>query len=470
MKNNFPADRQRGSVLLVALIFSLVIAISLASYISLGRTNMTLSNRAFYANAAINLAETGLEQAMWSINKAVDGDASAWTDWTVSGNNAWRNFSGFNYDANSTGNVRVYVQNHTLGLSPVIIARSSIMPFNSSAVEKWIMVRLSKRSHFANGLVAKNNLTFSGGNATVDSYDSRLGAYDAALGGGLFNKYDRGSAGSSSITVSSFSLSNSKIFGFAAIGTSDYSGLSVGPNGVVGTFGAAAGSIDTTRVTTDFTTNFPNVTAPTTVGYTIGSINGATTLPLGGDISAADGKFYYNVSGISLSGGAAKKLDIAPAADVVIRITAAAGSVGVKLTGNASINVLAGATLDMYLDCDVSIAGGGVANSNGPDSFYLRSTRAAGSAGSQDIKISGNGQLSAVVYAPNSDVTMNGGGSSGGIYGSVISDNITVTGGSEFHYDEALSAATSGNPFGIASWNELTSSTQRSTWETFVSF
>lgn len=470
MKNNFPANRERGAVLLVALIFSIVIAVSLSSYINLGRTNMTLSNRAFYANAAVNLAETGLEQAMWSINKAVDGDAGAWTGWTASGNHAWRNFTGFNFDANSTGHVRVYVQNHTLGVSPVIIARSSITPYNSGPIEKWIMVRLSKRSQFANGLVAKNNLSFSGGNATVDSYDSRLGPYDAALGGGLFNKYDRGSAGSSSITVNSFSLSNSQIFGFAAIGTSDYSGLSVGPNGVVGTFGAAAGSIDNARVTTDFTTNFPDVTAPTTAGYTIGSINGATTLPLGGDLPAADGKFYYNVSGIALAGGATKKLNITPATDVVIRITAGSGSIGVKLTGNASINVLAGATLNMYLDCDVSIAGKGIANSNGPDSFYLRSTRPAGTAGAQDIKVSGNGQLSAVVYAPNSNVTMNGGGASGSVYGSVIADNITVTGGSAFHYDEALSAATSGNPFGIASWNELTSATQRSTWSGVVSF
>ena len=164
---NAPHNRERGSVLLTALIFSMIIAISLASYISLGRTNLQLSNRAFYANAAINLAETGLEQAMWSINKAVDGDAHAWAGWTVSGNNAWRNFSGFNYDANSVGNVRVYVQNHTLGLSPVIIARSSITPFSSTPIEKWIMVRLEKRSEFANGLVAKNNLSFSGGNASA---------------------------------------------------------------------------------------------------------------------------------------------------------------------------------------------------------------------------------------------------------------------------------------------------------------
>ncbi len=469
MKTN-SLSRERGSILLVALIFSLIIAISLGSFINLGQANMRLSNRAFYANSAVNLAETGLEQAMWSINKAVDSDPAAWTGWTVSGNNAWRNFTGFTFDANSTGNVRVYVQNHTLGVAPVIIARSSITPYRSSAVEKWILVKLSKRSQFANGLVAKNTLTFSGGNAEVDSYDSRLGPYDAPLGGGLTNKYDRGSAGSASITVSSFSLSNSKIYGYAAIGTSDYSGLSVGPNGVVGAFGAAAGSIDYGRITTDFTTNFPDQTTPTTFGYSIGSINSATTLPRFGDLPAADGKFYYNVSGISLSGAPSKKLDISPLTKVVIRITAAPGSSGVSVTGNASINVLATGKLEMYAECDVDIGGRGIANANDPEAFYLRSSKASGSAGTQDIRISGNGQLSAVVYAPNSDVTMNGGGSSGAVYGSVIADNITVTGGSVFHYDEALSAATSGNPFGIASWNELTTASQRSTYSGLVSF
>ncbi len=466
----FPTQRERGSVLLVAMILSLVIAVSLGSYISLGRTNMTLSNRSFYANAAINLAETGLEQAMWSINKAVDGSASAWTGWTVSGNNAWRNFSGYSFDANSTGNVRVYVQNHTLGVAPVIIARSNITPFNSSSIEKWIMVRLSKRSQFANGLVAKNNLTFSGGNAVVDAYDSRLGTYNAALGGGLFNRYERGSAGSASITVNSFSLSNSQIYGYGAIGTSDYSGLSVGPNGLVGAFGAAPGTIDYGRITTDFTTNFPDATGPTIVGYNIGGITNANTLPRLLDFPAADGKYHYEVSAISLSGAATRTLDILAGFDVVINVTAAAGSTGVSVTGNASINVLTGSSLEMYVDCDVAIAGGGIANSNDPESFYLRSTKAVGSAGAQDISISGNGQLSAVVYAPNSNVSMNGGGVSGHVYGSVIADNITVTGGSEFHYDEALSAVTGGNPFGIASWNELTSASQRATWSGVVSF
>lgn len=463
-----PLNSSRGSVLITAMIFTLAIGISLVSFLKLGQNTLVISNRAFHSNAAMNLAESGLEQAMWSVGKAVDGDASAWTGWTTSGANAWRKFTGFNYDANTTGYVRVYVQNYALSSAPTVIARGTITPVNGPSVEKWVVVSLVQRTKFANGLVAKDQITFSGGNAVVDSYDSRLGAYNANLGGGNFNKYARGSAGSSSVIVNSFTLSNSKIYGNVAIGTSNLSGLSVGPNGLVGDFSAAAGSVDTNRVQTDFTTNFDDAVAPTTAGYTIGGI-GSTTLPRGGDVPAADGKFYYNSSGISIGGNASKKLDIAPGNDVVIRVTAPSGSTGVEIKGQASINVLAGSNLDIYSEADVAIGGNGVANANDPASFNLYGTLPSGG-GSQSISVSGNGQLSAVVYAPNADVSMNGGGASGHIQGSVIADTIQVTGGSEFHYDESLSDQTGGNPFGVGEWSELSTAGQRATYTGVMSW
>ncbi|GAB5560593.1 MAG: hypothetical protein SynsKO_22400 [Synoicihabitans sp.] len=460
---------QRGSLLITAMLLTLAIGISLVSFLKLGQNSLEISNRAFHANASMNLAESGLEQAMWSIGKAVDGDASAWTGWTTSGSNAWRKFTGFNYDANTTGYVRVYVRNHTLSAAPTIIARGTITPANGPSIEKWVVVSLTQRSLHVNGLVAKDTITFSGGNAVVDSYDSRLGSYNQNLGGGKFNRYARGSAGSGSVSVNSFSLSNSSIYGNVAIGTADYSGLSVGPNGLVGDFSAASGSVDYGRVTTDFTTNFDDAVAPTTVGYTVGAL-GSTTLPRGGDLPAADGKFYYNSSGIGISGNASKRLNILAGTDVVIRITAPSGSTGIDVKGQASINVLAASTLEIYTEADVSIAGRGIANSNDPASFMLYSTRPSTAGGSQSIKVAGNGQLSAVVYAPNADVTMNGGGSSGHIQGSVVAETIAVTGGSEFHYDEALGAMTGGNPFGVSKWAELTTAPARNTWAALVNF
>lgn len=460
----------RGSLLVVAMLLTIAIGISLVSYLNLGKTNLVVSNRAFYANAAINLAESGLEQAMWSINQAIEENPAAWSGWSADASNAWRDFTGFAFDANSSGHVRVYVRNYSLAVAPIIVARATIEPTSGAPIEKWIRVSLSKRSLFANGLVARDTLEFSGGNASVDSYDSRLGVYNAPLGGGATNRYARGSAGSGSVMANSFDLSNSDIWGYVSIGTPDYSGLSVGPNGrITGDYTAAAGTIDYSRVTTDFTTNFEDTVAPTTSGYTLGAIGGATSLPRLLDIPAADGTYYYDVPSISLSGPASRILSIVAGTNVVLRVTAASGT-AVSVSGNASIRVLSGASLKLYAGANISIAGNGIANSNDPESFQFWSTKTAGSAGTQSIAISGNGQLSAVVYAPNAAVSMNGGGSSGSVYGAVVAQSIRITGGSEFHYDEALSAMTDGNPFGIASWTELTAAADRSSYSGVLSF
>src|SRR4051812_13002715 len=85
---------QRGSVLIVALIFAAAIAISLASYLRLASTASKISYRSHYAGVAMNAAESGLEQAMWSINKQKVANASAWTGWdTTSGITARRTFA-----------------------------------------------------------------------------------------------------------------------------------------------------------------------------------------------------------------------------------------------------------------------------------------------------------------------------------------------------------------------------------------
>lgn len=72
------SSRRRGSVLIVALLFSLVIAISLASFLNISTQASQLSYRTFYQGVAMNIAESGLEQALWEINK----DSSyAWSGW-----------------------------------------------------------------------------------------------------------------------------------------------------------------------------------------------------------------------------------------------------------------------------------------------------------------------------------------------------------------------------------------------------
>src|SRR5438552_12579328 len=124
----FP-DR-RGSLLIVAMILCAVISISLVSYLQLGRTSLTISNRALYNNAAINVAENGLEEAMYSINQMVSNTTYTWPSWTNNGtagdSAAWRKWTDYTFDQNATGMARVYVDNYKGIVAPKIVARATI--------------------------------------------------------------------------------------------------------------------------------------------------------------------------------------------------------------------------------------------------------------------------------------------------------------------------------------------------------
>ncbi len=427
----------------------------------------------------MNAAETGLEQAMWGVNERLAGDADVWTEdgWTLlPGGAARRTLDLGTLGGGATVRVKLYLSRADLSNDPFVLARSIVQPPRGAPIERWIEISLSRRSRFANGLVAKDSIRFSGSNASVDSYDSRKGGYNDALAGGGNNRYARGSAGSASITVSSLTLGNSDIWGFAVIGSSDLSGLSVGPGGTVGPFGTASGTVVREHVLTDFTAQFDDVPHPPTYtglgAYSITTISSATTLPRATDLPAADGKYYYNVGSISLSGAASRKLTITN--QVVLRTTGTTGT-AISVSGNASIEIqseslLVKPSLEVFTEADVSISGNGAINPNKPANFKLWGTRAQSNPSPQSIRINGNGRLSAVVYAPNADIAMHGGGSVGEVFGAMIGDTITVTGNSNFHYDEALADLDSGEPMGLRKWNEYTSAADRAYRSALVSF
>ncbi|MCU0791713.1 MAG: hypothetical protein MUE42_02410 [Opitutaceae bacterium] len=469
---------RRGSLLLTALLFSAIIAISLGSFLRLANQSTQLSYRTFYAGAAMNAAETGLEHAMWSINKRLGGNSTVWSDngWNTLGTGAVRRtFTLPRLSGGATAQVKVYISSGNLvGTSPFVLSRSIITPRRGAPIERWVKISLSKRSRFSTGLVAKDLISFSGNNAMVDSYDSRLGAYTPSPS--TTNRFARGSAGSASVQADTFNLGNADIWGFAVVGTSDTSGLNVGSQGTVGPFGTPQGTVVSDHVMTDFTANFEDVAQPaayTGVGsYTIASISGATTLPRLTDLlPAADGKYYYNIGSISLGGNASNILTIAN--NVVIRMTGA--GTNITIGGNASIRVNAPSGLirpkvEIFTAGNVSIAGNGVANANKPADFMLWGTRPQSDATAQTISISGNGVLSSVVYAPNGAISLNGGGTNGNVFGSIIGKNISVVGGSAFHYDEALSALDSGEPLGMDSWKEYITYADRNANASYMNF
>ncbi|MEY2879133.1 MAG: hypothetical protein RLZZ15_1513 [Verrucomicrobiota bacterium] len=465
---------RRGSILIVAMIFASVIAIALTSYIKLASTALNLSQRSFLANDTMNLTEAGLEQGLWSFNQAIAGDANAWAGWTISGNNATRTFTGFALSQNATGTAKVYVQNYNSSgtPAPLIVAQGVVTPAGGGgAINKLVEVRLIRRSLFANGMVGRNGITFSGTNASVDSWnsdpDNNSATAAIAYSGGV--RHDLGSIAAVNVTAN-ISVQNADIWGFASVGGPSTTAIQVGSQGVVGPFGTAAGTKDPSRVASNFTDNLPDAVNPTIpAGYTtptIASISGAYTLPRGTDSAASDGVYYYNIGSISETGAATNILQITAGRKVVIIVTSPVGTTGINVAGNGGINLGAGSTLAIYTASDIKIAGNGLLNPNTqPISCQIWGT--ATSAGSQAIEIAGNGALSSVTYAPEANVKING---NGDVLGSVVGYTVTVVGNASFHYDESLANWGGSNPFQISKWRELVSATDRATYASALGF
>lgn len=464
---------QRGSLLIVSMIMSAIIGISIASYIKLGQASQTISNRALYNNGAMNLAENGMEEAMYSINKMVADSTYTWSGWTsmASGVDAQRKWTGYTFDQNATGVVRVYVKHADGILAPTILARSTVTlgGATSAPIEKWIKVNLAMTSKFANGLVAKNNITFSGSNASVNSWnsdpDNNPGTAPVSYSTAVDN--DNGSVGSASVT-SAVTVNNADIFGYVATGGTP---ATIGPNGLIGPFGTTAGTIAPGHSSTDFTASFDNVSAPTTYSYTpIAAITDNLSLPSGAGVSAAaDGKYYIQATQINFNN---KTLTIEAGKEVVLMLTNTGTGAGGAISvggGSGVISLEANGKLIVYTAGEINIGGKGISNGvdgadagttietdemGQPKNFQIWGTKTSGT---QDITIAGNGALSAIIYAPFGSVKING---NGDVCGSIVANDITCVGNAAFHYDESLGNF-GGNPYRVAAWKELTSSTDR---------
>ncbi|MES1194756.1 MAG: hypothetical protein ABUL65_02605, partial [Opitutus sp.] len=99
----------KGSVLIVALLIVALIALALGSFINLNLSSSRLAKRTLSGYAGLNLGEAGVEEGVWSINRAAAGDQAAWTGWTQGNGAAWQKFTNFNLDPGTTASVKVYV-------------------------------------------------------------------------------------------------------------------------------------------------------------------------------------------------------------------------------------------------------------------------------------------------------------------------------------------------------------------------
>lgn len=448
VRQSLPHQR-RGAVLIVALLITALIALALGSYLTLNLSTSRLARQSYQQSTSFHLAEAGAEEAVWSFNQANALNTAAWTGWTTQSAAAWRRFDGFDFGGNTTGTVKVYVNNTSPAASdrPTVVAMASVESPGTPTTTRMISVTLSRRSYFANGIVAKDTLRFSGTNTSVDSWNSDPDNNPATppIPYSVAVRSDKGGIATLAVQSSSMLVNQAHIWGYVATGGAE---PEVGVQGTIrGTSTPANVRIDPARVSTDFSADLPLLTAPidgtpiATVGATLGTLNTATK---------------WRCANVVLNGN--QTLTIL--GDVTLILTASTGT-ALDVTGNAAIIVPTGSSLTVYVEADLKIAGNGLGNGNtrpGTVKIWGTSTSAAG----QAIHLAGNGALKAVVYAPNADVKINGNGE---IMGSLVGRTITFTGNASFHYDESLANEGENTPFGISRWRELTTPAERARWQ-----
>ncbi len=464
----------RGSVLVVALIMAVIIAIALTSYIRLATSSMRMADRSFYMNSAINLTEAGIEEALYCYNllDTASTAAAAWgAGWTIAGDVVTRTLTGFTLGPGVTGTVKIYCSRYDPppGVTPVVVAKATIhFPRGDAPLEKFMEVSLRRRSLFANGVVARENITWNG-HPSLDSWDSDPDN-DPSTNRAYTVGWRTANATIASANGNINLGSGGDVYGYAKTGPGGTTS-----NGSV--HGTGTTTNDPARVTKDFSATFPVNSTPNPV--TINQVNGTvpTSFPKAGDLAnTADGVYYYNFSSNkkiavdttvgATSGTYANK-------KVVFLMNNHQGADAVKFSGNKALTIHTGSKLTIYTNGDIDSTGNGFINgttsgANPSSALLIYGTTVAPA--TQTIKVGGNGNLYAAIYAPEAILEVKGGGSSGSVAGSVIGKFVTFTGGADFHYDEALAKLSVGNPFGIGKWRELQSASDRQAYVSALAF
>jgi hypothetical protein len=450
--------------MLAALCLAMVFAISLSSYITLCYTSLKMSTRNVMNEHSAELAETGIEQALYSYN---NGD---WTNWSFSGNiytiNMTMTASGLvasstsptplNMGNGTTSTVAITVDESSSGIVKVTSTGQVALPDGSTPVSTTMAYDPTQSpTHdpsnpsfqpmtaplYVNAVAAlTGNVTFSSG-GTVDSYNSNIspGTYNPATNVGYSAVITSQNVTSSSATVL---LNNATVNGYAvgydpsSPGTSNWLSYANGGK-LVGPSTAPATSVDSTRILNSplpyqpvYLENRPPWSGNLPAAATSGSNVLNQTCTLGNPTATATTQpTVYNANQINLS--SATLTIVGPVGLVVSGPVAITGTGQIQLSGQF-------ASLQIFLENgDMLIAGNGITNLNPvplPKRFSIMSTNNV-----TPHAIVFNPPASVpfygVIYLPFQNVQVQ---TNAVIYGSIVGQSVSFTASPTIHYDVAL--------------------------------
>jgi len=430
---SWPASH-RGSALLAALCFATVLMLALGSYMTVCYRTLEMSNRTLRSTQAIEMAETGMEEVLWALNK------DTWTGWSINGTTATKSLSGFSLGNGVTGQVDLTLTNYdgSAGVRTATVTGST--DDGQGGVQSRTLTSTAALAPlFVNALAATtNNVVFSSG-GTVDSYDSTAGTYASQTPGFSAIIASTAAAGSSA-TVQ---LVNAQVKGFVA--SLFIGGPSFGTSArLMGPATPGTTKIDSSRISS----------SPYQPLFTIKTITGGTTLsnPSTGSTTVLGSPSdtvpqVFRTTGLNLTG--TTKIVINGPVRIVV-----SGSFYIGLNGGSPVvEVTTNGTLEVFAAGDIAIYG------NGIDNKTLDPSRLA-IYGTNTLTVPDMSTATpyyGVIYTPNGNFTVAG---NGVVYGAIVARRISLTGTAPaVRYDVNLRNtifAGVQTPYAISDWRETT--------------
>jgi len=417
---------------MVTLYIAILFGMFLGAYFYLARQQNNLVARSQGWNAAISMAEAGVEEALAQMNPG----ASLLVTWGLShpevdfNANGWGPPSGGFYGpmnrtmaiGSSTNSYSVVFTTDTL---PIIYCTGYVtIPALSATLSRTVRVTTTNAALFSAGLVGIHGIDFKGNNITTDSTNLANPSLTQGTNGDI-----------------------ASISGFANVGNSTVNGtVYLGPTA---TNTIKSNGIITGGVSNDFNVEFESVVLPAGTAGWVAPTAGSTTISnvtyqyAFGPGTPNPILTNYVIDGVSATMNGTS-IYVGTNTHVRLLVTDQhATPVDIRVAG---VGTNAG-QLTLYMNAP-TFKISGHQNIDGGDaasfSYY-------GTTNNTAIDLSGSAQFIGTIYAPQANVFLNGGS---GIWGAVVGNWVTMTGSAFFHFDESLVA--SGPWRYIAnSWQEL---------------
>ncbi len=428
-------SKQRGSALLATLCFAAVLSLSLSSYLAVCYRSLVLSNRSLHSSHTMELAEMGMEQALWSLN-TTGGFDGTWNH--PIGTTALKTFSGFVYENGAVGQVAVKIENYLT--TPAITVVGSITLADHTVIARTLQSDARPAPLFTKAVGALNSLTFNFG-GLVDSYNSTLATYTPTDPAHL-------TALNSAAVLSAptINVGTAQIYGFAVTNAPTVpeptpflyqTGAKViGPDSVA--------AVDSSR----------RITNPVLPQYDVSDPAGGTyrgTLS-GSDVLATAGVYRYDAINL------ADDTELVITAPVILKVANS-----VQTSGTGKITVTGAGSLELQIDENdgqgLVLQGAGIVN----ETQLPRNVSVivgGNYTGTPTSSIDVTNNFYGTVYLPNDTLTV---GSNSNIFGALLAKDIIFSGPAPaLHYDSALqnvSIADINAPFTLVQLREVSPAT-----------